>query len=111
MLKVKNQKAIRRLAARNFRASGMRNIVAILAIMLTAILFTALFTIGGSMILSMQQSTMRQVGTSAHGGYKFLTQGQYDTLKKDPELKDISYNIIVGNGENPELKKTYTEIR
>lgn len=111
MLKVKNQKAIRRLASRNFRASGMRNIVASLAIMLTAILFTALFTIGGSMILSMQQSTMRQVGTSAHGGYKFLTREQYDILKNDPELKDISYNIIVGSGENPELRKTYTEIR
>ena len=74
-------------------------------------MFTVLFTIGLSIIDSFQLSTMRQVGTSAHGGFKFLTQEQYETLKADPKIKDISYNIIIGFAENPEFKKMSVEIR
>lgn len=111
MMKVSNRKTIANLSRKSLKANRIRNIVAVLAIALTAILFTALFTVGGSLVKSMQESTMRQVGTSAHGGYKFLTQEQYDAVCTDSEVKDISYNIIVGFGENPELAKTNTEIR
>lgn len=40
-----------------------------------------------------------------------MTMPQYEKLKKDPKIKDISYNIFVGTAENPELSKLYTEIR
>lgn len=111
MIKVNNKKAISNLSRKSLKANRQRNIVAVFAIAMTAVLFTAIFTIGGSLLASMQQATFRQVGTSAHAGFKFLTQEQYDTLCKDTKIKDISYNIIVGFGENEELKKTYTEIR
>ena len=96
MLNVDNRKAVSLLSRRSLRAGRLRNMMAVLAIALTAILFTSLFTIGGSMIDSMEYSTMRQVGTQSHGGFKYLTQQQYDTLAQDPEIKDISYNIIAG---------------
>ena len=73
MLKVRNQKAIARLSKKSMQANRLRNVVAIIAIALTATLFTALFTIGGGMMRSMELSTMRQIGTSAHAGYKYLT--------------------------------------
>lgn len=111
MMKVRNKKVIARLSNRSLKAGKLRNLVAILAIALTAILFTALFTIGGSLVATIQNATMRQVGTSAHGGFKCLTQEQYDVVLADSKIKDISYDIIVGFAENPELKKTYTEIR
>lgn len=111
MLKVDNKKAIANLSKKSLKAGKMRNWVAVIAIALTAALFMAVFTIGGSILTTMQESTMRQVGTSAHAGFKFLTEQQYETLCQDPKIKDISYNIIVGFGENPELNKTYTEIR
>ncbi|MDD6646212.1 MAG: ABC transporter permease [Firmicutes bacterium] len=111
MLKVKNSRCISRISARSLKNSGTRNIIAVLAIALTALMITSLFTIGESAINSFQQSTMRQVGTSAHGGFKFLSMEQYDKVAKDPKVKDISYNIIVGNPVNPELKETYTELR
>lgn len=82
-----------------------------MAILLTAVMFTTLFTIGASIMDSFQLSTMRQVGTKAHGGFKFLTQQQYDIVKADPKIADISYNIIIGFGENPEFKKMSVEIR
>ena len=108
MLKVDNKKAIANLSKKSLKAGKMRNWVAVIAIALTAALFMAVFTIGGSILTTMQESTMRQVGTSAHAGFKFLTEQQYETLCQDPKIKDISYNIIVGFGENPELNKTYT---
>ena len=46
MRKVKNKKVIRRLADKNFRAARTRNVIAVLAIALTAMLFASLFTIG-----------------------------------------------------------------
>ena len=64
-----------------------------------------------SALNSVQQTTMRQVGTQAHGGFKYMTKPQYDILKKDSKIKDVSYNIFVGTAQNPELSKTYTEIR
>lgn len=111
MLKVNNRRAIANLSKKSLKANRLQNIVAILAITLTAILFTSLFTVGGSLLKTIQNGTMHQLGTSAHGGYKFLTQSQYDILLKDPKIKDISYNILIGFGENPEFNKTYTEIR
>ena len=111
MLKVNNKKAIRRLSARSLKNSKTRNIIAVVAIILTTVLFTSVFSVGMSAIDSMQQATMRQVGTRAHGGFKFLTWQQYEKLLEDPKIKDISYNIIIGFAENEVLKKTYTEIR
>lgn len=111
MLNVNNKKAVRRLSARSLKNSKTRNIIAVVAIILTTVLFTSVFSVGMSAIDSMQQATMRQVGTSAHGGFKFLTWQQYEKLLEDSRIKDISYNIIIGFAENEALKKTYTEIR
>lgn len=111
MYKVHSKKAICKLVNRTFKYNKTRNIIGLIAICLTAILFTSVFSIGMSALNSLQQTTMRQVGTQAHGGFKYLTMPQYDKLKNDPKIKDISYNIIVGTAENPELSKTYTEIR
>lgn len=111
MYKVKNGKIIRKIAIRAFKYNKTRNIIGLLAICLTAILFTSVFSIGISALNSVQQTTMRQVGTQAHGGFKYLTMPQYEKLKSDSKIKDISYNIIVGTAENPELSKLYTEIR
>ena len=111
MLNVNNKKAIRRLSVRSLKNSKTRNFIAVIAIILTTVLFTSVFSVGMSAIDSMQQSTMRQVGTSAHAGFKFLTWQQYEKLLEDPKVRNISYNVIIGTAENEALKKTYTEIR
>ncbi|MCI7596308.1 MAG: hypothetical protein MSS92_08875 [Lachnospiraceae bacterium] len=48
-MKVKNQKCIRRLSFRALKASRKKNIIAVTAIALTTLLFTALFTIALSL--------------------------------------------------------------
>ena len=46
MRKVANKEAVRRLSDRGFQTNKLRNSIAAVAIALTAMLFTALFTIG-----------------------------------------------------------------
>ena len=111
MFRVKNSRCISRISARSIRNNHTRNRIAILAIMLTTILFTTLFTIAGSMLDTMQEQTARQVGTISHAGFKYLTWEQYEKVAADPKVKDISYDIFVGFGENPEFAKLHTEIR
>lgn len=110
MRKVKNKQVIRRVADRTRKAGRGRNIIAVLAIALTTLLFTSVFTIGGSLVEKTQQETMRQVGGSAHAGFKYLTQEEYDILKKDPKLKEVSRRILVGEAVNDDLKKLRTEV-
>lgn len=111
MIKVNSRKCLNNLSIKTLKAAKVRNIVALVAITLTTVLFTALITIGSSMLDTVQQSTFRQVGTSAHAGFKYLTQDQYDKLVKDPKIKDISYNIIIGDGISPKLKDISVEVR
>lgn len=111
MIKVSNKKCIRRLSVKSLKAAGSRNIIAAVAIALTTLLFTSLFTVSMSMMDTIQNGTFMQVGTCAHGGFKFLTQEQYDKVAADPEVKDISYNIIIGTGQNPEIVKLNAEVR
>ncbi len=110
MANVKNRKIVTKIAMRSMKSRKTRNLIAVLAIALTALLFTSLFTIGGSIIQKLEEATMRQVGTSYHGGYKYLTWEQYEKLEKDPAVQDLSFRIAVSSADNPELLKVPTEI-
>lgn len=109
MIKVNNKKILSLLANRTRKANKSK--VAIIAIVLTSILFTSIFTIGGSIIKTSEQETMRQVGTSSHGGYKYFTQEEYDTVCKDMKIKDISCSRYLGAVSNKGFEKNYTEVR
>lgn len=111
MRRVSNRKVIRRLSYRTMKEKGAKNLIAVCAIALTALMFTSLFTVGMSLINSVQEATMRQVGTEAHGGFKYMTREEYEAVKNAPDIQDISYNIIVGFGHNPELYGIQTEVR
>lgn len=110
MKKVNNKRVIRRIADQTRKAGKIRNLIAVLAIVLTSLLFTTVFTVGGSLLEKTQEETMRQVGSSAHGEYKYLTQEEYDIVKKDKKLTGISYRIIVGDLVNEAVNKLPTEV-
>ncbi|MEG2935670.1 MAG: ABC transporter permease, partial [Clostridium sp.] len=100
MLKVDNKKAITKLANNSFKANKLRNIFAIAAIVLTTVMFTTLFTVGMSMKASLEESTMRQSGGSAHGSFKYLSQDEYDKLRTHKIVEEMEYSIILGVAEN-----------
>lgn len=110
MRKVKNKKAVNRLSDKSFLANKTRNNIAILAIALTAMLFTALFTIGIGTIENFQIQTMRQSGGDSHGVIKNLTWEQYNKLKTHPLIKETAPCILVADEiKNPEFIKRHAE--
>lgn len=111
MLKVKNKKTIRCVADTSFKNEKLRNSFAIIAITVTTVLFCSLFAIFGSLLAAMEESTMRQSGGNAHACLKFLTKEVYENISRHPDIKEISYSVVLGMAENKELAKRTAEIR
>lgn len=110
MRKVKNKAVIRNLADKGFRANKTRNLIAVLAIALTAMLFTTIFTMGLGTIENFQRETMRQSGGDSHGTIKDLTREEYEKLKEHPSIKESAPCILVADSiENPEFLKRHVE--
>lgn len=106
-----NRAIINKITKRSLKANKLRNIFAIIAIALTTILFTSLFTIGMGMKETMEQQSMRQAGGYAHGSFKDLTKEELDNIKDHPLIKKLGYSIMLSMGENKEFLKHHTEIR
>lgn len=110
MIKVKNGKAIRNLADKSFRANGTRNLIAIIAIALTAVLFTTLFTMGIGTVESIQNATMRQSGGGGHAVLKYITDEQFNKVKDHNLIKEIAYRRILCDAvKNEEFLKRKAE--
>ena len=97
-MNVKNRKCIWKLSWRSLWASRKRNIIAIIAIALTTLLFTSLFTIIMSINSSYENYTFRQVGGYCHGTFKEVTEKQIQKIAAHSNIKEIG------------ITKTETEI-
>ncbi len=109
-MNVTNRRCIRRLSLKSMLASRSRNIIAILAIALTTLLFTTLFTIVISMNHAAQENNFRMVGGYSHGGFKYLTAAQRDELKTDPLIQEYGLRLIVGMPLKMPFNKTQVEV-
>ena len=109
-MKVSNRGCIRRLSFRALLASRTRNLVAVLAIALTAVLFTSLFTIALSINEGIQQNNFRQAGGWSHGTFKYLTVEQYEELKDDPLIESWGLRRFVGMPTEVPFNKSHVEI-
>ena len=107
---VSNRKCVRHLSFRSLWASRTRNIVAVLAIALTTMLFTSLFTIALSINEGIQQSNFRQAGGWSHGTFKYLTQEQFNELKDDPLIKEWGLRRFLGMPTDVPFNKSHVEI-
>lgn len=84
------------LAGRSFRASRMRNLIAVLAIMLTAILFTTVTTIGMGTMDSMTLTMQMQKGSRSDGDFRNMTAEQYEALTDADFIKEYGLRMPVG---------------
>lgn len=109
-MKVSNRKCVRRLAWKSLLASRSRNLIAIAAIALTAVLFTSLFTIALSINEGFQQSNFRQVGGFSHGGFKYLTEEQFEALKDDPLIDQWGERRYLGMPLDAPFNKSHVEV-
>ena len=109
-MKVSNRGCIRRLSLRSLLANRTRNIVAVLAIALTAVLFTSLFTIAMSINEGIQQNNFRQAGGWNHGTLKYLTEEQFEELKDDPLIDQWGLRRFLGMPTEVPFNKSHVEI-
>ncbi|WP_342427179.1 FtsX-like permease family protein [Paenibacillus sp. FSL L8-0158] len=110
MIKVKNKKVIRKLADKSFKVNKARNLFAIVAIALTSLLFTTLFTMGIGAGENLQRATMRQVGGDGHAVLKYITDDEFNHVKDHPLIKEIAYNRILSDRVmNDNFLKRHTE--
>ena len=109
-LNVANKSCIRRIGFRHMKSAPARNLIAILAIALTSILFTAIFTIASSIVYSIEQTNFRQVGGYQHGGFKSLTLEQVEELKDDPLIKQYGIRHVLGIARREPFNKSQVEV-
>lgn len=109
-MNVKNKGCIRNLSLKQFRATKIRNLIAVFAIALTTLLFTSLFTIALSINDGFQQSNFRQVGGWSHGGFKYLTEEQFQELKTDPLIQEWGLRRFVGMPFQEPFNKSHVEV-
>ena len=110
MMKVANRGCIRRLSRKSMAAARTRNIVAVLAIALTSILFTSLFTIAAALNASTEQYNFRTAGGDIHASVKNLTWEQVERLRGDPELVHAGARLFLGIPEDPPFHKSHVEV-
>ena len=109
-MKVSNRKCVRHLAWKSLLASRTRNLIAIVAIALTTMLFTSLLTIALSINDGVQHFYFRQVGGFSHGGFKYMTQAQLDELKDDPLIGLWGERRYLGMPREAPFNKAHVEV-
>lgn len=102
---------IRTLTNRSFQKNKGRNMVAVFAIVLTSMMFTALFTMAQSIGQNMTQMYLRQSGTMAHTSTKQITDAQIRQLANYSDVVQYGTSIIAGVAENARLAGRQLEIR
>lgn len=92
-----NKAVIRRISVRSAKASNVRNIFAVLAIILTTFMISTVFSIGISFAENYSVMNTRTAGTTASIFLNNPTEEQYDTIKELDYLKAVGTNIAVGS--------------
>ncbi|RVU55464.1 ABC transporter permease [Anaerosphaera multitolerans] len=110
MIKVKNKKVINETTLALLKYNKKRNIVATIAIVLTALMFTTIFTVGFGLNESMELERMRMVGGDFHIGFKELTLEELNKLKDHELVEDYGIREFVGVGTGPEFYGEQVEI-
>lgn len=109
-MNVKNRSVIRRLGFRQFQASGMRNLIAVVAVTLTALLFTSLFTIAMSITTSYEEYNFRQAGGYCHGTFKEVNEEQIQKISDHPKVKAAGARIVAGYISTEPFERVVAEI-
>lgn len=103
MLENNNRKFIKTLSGNCLKANKGRNGIAVLAIMLTAVLFMALTTVFQGTQISYRNQMLRQAGTKFMVSLKNLTEEEAEKLVSDPAFTEAGTERYVAQAVNPEL--------
>lgn len=99
------------LNRRIFKKNKGRNIVAVLAILMTAMMFTTLFTLVQSMNKNLVQMAFYQNGYDAQVSFKSITEEEAAQIADHHDVKEVGTSIVLGLAENEELLGRQVELR
>ncbi|MDD3184160.1 MAG: ABC transporter permease [Anaerostipes sp.] len=109
---MKNKKTIlQTLANRSFRTNKTRNLVAVIAIVMTTLMFTSLFVLSQSMVKNMQDMNMQQAGFSSHLSFDNVSDKEIENIAAHKDVRELGVSTVVGIAENSELNGRQIEIR
>lgn len=90
-----NSKVITKLSKRYFKKNKVRNLAALLAIILTAFLFTSITSLAFNMASSIQLSLQMQKGSKADGTLGYMTEEQYEQLVNSDFVEQAGHRHII----------------
>ena len=97
-----NSKVITKLSKRYFKKNKVRNLAALLAIILTAFLFTSITSLAFNMASSIQLSLQMQKGSKADGTLGYMTEEQYEQVAAAiPGEVETNYQLYLESLEKP----------
>ncbi len=92
--------AVKRLAKQYFRKNKVRNLAAMLAIMLTAFLFSSITSLAFHMVSSMQLSMQMQKGSKADGTLGYMTEEEFEKLLDSDFVEKAGHRRVVAYATN-----------
>lgn len=109
-MNVRNGKIIWKLSFRTLLAARKRNIIGIMAIAMTALLFTSLFTITLSINDTYQNSQFKAMGGRGHGAFKDVTEEQIELISSHKKIKATGLRVCFGEKYDGEFATSSAEI-
>ncbi len=106
-----NGAVIKKLSGRYFKASKSRNIIAIIAIILTTILFTTIFTLGSGLLDTVHDQNIRKAGGDGQAALTYISDEVYNNVAGNPLIDRIAYTKAVSYRlKNPGLEHWRSDI-
>lgn len=104
-------KPMKTLGKRLFRQNRGRNLVAVLAIILTTLMFTTLFVLSQSISQNLLEMTFRQTGYDAQASFKGISEAQAAKIAAHPNVEEVGNSIVLALAQNQRLAGRQVEIR
>ena len=106
-----NQTVLKRLSGRYFKANKNRNMIAVIAIVLTTTLFAAIFTLGFGMMDTIHDQNIRKAGGDGQAVLSYINDNIYEDVKGSPLIDRIAYSSRTRDLKNGGQKSGIWTIR
>lgn len=110
MLKNNNQTAVKRISARSLKHNRIRNMFAVLAIILTTFMFTTVFSIGFSLGKNLNIMMLREQGTRSTVYLANPSEEQISQAEKCDHLNAAGIQIYTGAAQSPENSESVVSL-
>ncbi len=112
LFKNNNKNIVKKLSNRSYKKNKGRNNIAIIAIILTTMMFTTLFVITESQTKNVIEMYFYKSGYDSHISMKDnITDEIFEKISSHPDVAQAGRSIVLGLGENTELIGQQLEIR